>query len=326
MQKKTKILITGAGGYIGSCLHAYLREKFTIYALDKNNLNPWIKVKENKFFKCNLLNIRKLKKIVEKIKPDIVIHLAAQSTVSSKIDKKKYYLNNVIATKNLLNAMKISKINNIIFSSTAAVYKNKKQPIKESDKLFPKNNYGRSKLFAEKIIKKENLNFIILRFFNVSSAILKPLIGEYHKPETHIIPRSIEKAMKNKKIVINGKNYSTPDGTCIRDYIHIKDICRAILLSIKKINTKKKIRYTLNLGNEKGISNKEIAENIATMLRKNRNFILYSKRRPGDPEYLVCDTALARKKIKWEVNNISIRKIINDQLVWSNYLKRKKLI
>ena len=199
MQKKTKILITGAGGYIGSCLHAYLREKFTIYALDKNNLNPWIKVKENKFFKCNLLNIRKLKKIVDKIKPDIVIHLAAQSTVSSKIDKKKYYLNNVIATKNLLNAMKISKINNIIFSSTAAVYKNKKQPIKESDKLFPKNNYGRSKLFAEKIIKKENLNFIILRFFNVSSAILKPLIGEYHKPETHIIPRSIEKAMKNKK-------------------------------------------------------------------------------------------------------------------------------
>ena len=99
MQKKTKILITGAGGYIGSCLHAYLREKFTIYALDKNNLNPWIKVKENKFFKCNLLNIRKLKKIVDKIKPDIVIHLAAQSTVSSKIDKKKYYLNNISIRK-----------------------------------------------------------------------------------------------------------------------------------------------------------------------------------------------------------------------------------
>ena len=297
MLKKTKILITGAGGYIGSCLNAYLKEKFTIYALDKNKLNPWIKVKKNKFFKCNLINFRKLKKILDTIKPDIVIHLAAQSTVNSKIDKKKYYSNNVTATKNLLNAMKLSKINNIIFSSTAAVYKNKKKPIKESDKLFPKNNYGRSKLDAEKIIQRENFNFIILRFFNVSSAILKPLIGEYHQPETHIIPRSIEKAMKNKKIIINGNNYNTPDGTCVRDYIHIKDICRAILLSIKKINTKKKIRYTINLGNEKGISNKLIAKNIANMLGKDKNIILYSKRRPGDPEYLVCDTTLARKKI-----------------------------
>ena len=165
-----------------------------------------------------------------------------------------------------------------------------------------------------------------MRFFNVSSAILKPLIGEYHQPETHIIPRSIEKAMKNKKIIINGNNYNTPDGTCVRDYIHIKDICRAILLSIKKINTKKKIRYTINLGNEKGISNKLIAKNIANMLGKDKNIILYSKRRPGDPEYLVCDTTLARKKINWKANDNSIRKIINDQLLWSNYLKRKKLI
>ena len=326
MIKRDKILITGISGYIGSCLNGYLKNYYEIYGIDKKNTQSWIKLKKKNFFQCNLLNLSKLKKIIKKINPNTIVHLAAKSTVNDNIPKIQYNLNNITATKNLIKAMKICKINNLIYSSTAAVYKNKKNLINENDKLLPKSNYGKSKLITENIIKKENLNFIIFRFFNVASALRKPLVGEFHKPETHLIPRSIEKILKNRKIIIYGKNYRTIDGTCIRDYIHIEDICKAILLSIKKLNNKKNNRLVINLGNEKGISNQIIAQTILKKLNKNNSLIFYDKKRLGDAEYLVCNTKLARKTINWQPINNSIKTIISHQLKWSFYLKKKKLI
>ena len=138
-------------------------------------------------------------------------------------------MNNIKATQNLINAMKKNFINNIIFSSTAAIYQNKETKINELDKINPKSYYAKTKLSCENIIKNSGLNSIILRFFNVCSSIIKPkIIGEFHKPETHLIPTLVYKNKLNKKIFIYGDNFKTIDGSCIRDYIHIKDISIAI--------------------------------------------------------------------------------------------------
>ncbi len=162
-----KILITGASGYIGSCLYFYLKKKYNVLAIDK---------KKNSFFKiklCNLLNQKKIERLIKQLKPDIVVHLAGQSLVDETISKKKYYDNNCKATKNLIQAMQKNNINNIIYSSTAAVYKYKNTKLNENSMLIPKSNYAKSKLFSEKIIIKSKINYLIMRFFNACSALDK---------------------------------------------------------------------------------------------------------------------------------------------------------
>ena len=263
MKKKSlKILITGANGYIGNCLFHFLSKKFTVLGIDiKNNLNK-------KIYKCNILNIKKFDKILLINKPDLIIHLAAQSLVDDTIGKKKYYENNVLVTNSLLKLMKKHKLKNIIFSSTAAVYKHSTKLLKENSKLKPLSHYAKTKLVCEKnVIKQKNLNHIILRFFNVCSAMTKPLIGELHNPETHLIPTIIYKSIKNKMIYIYGKNFNTTDGTCVRDYIHIKDVCVAIEKSINFLFKNNK-SLLLNIGNSIGISNMTILNFIEKKIKK----------------------------------------------------------
>ena len=321
--KKEKILITGSSGYIGSCLSNYLRYKKKIYYLDTKRPSRWNKKQNKNFIKCNLLNLKKLRKIIREIKPSIIIHLAAQSTVNEKIDKNNYELNNVKATKNLLIAMNESNIKKLIFSSTASVYDKCSLPIKEKYKIKPISNYGISKYSAEKIIKKSTkISYVILRFFNVSGCINKPLIGEFHNPETHLIPISVYKALNKKMINIFGSNYLTKDGTCIRDYVHIKDICSAIYNSIIYIDKKKSI--ILNIGNGKGVSNKQVVNNL-------NNFFDYKipinflQKRKGDQPVLVCNIEKAKKFLDWEPRNSSIKKILSDEIKWSKFLIQRKI-
>ena len=290
---KKKILITGGTGYIGSCLYSFLKMKFDVYILDKSNLKSWQKISKKNFYKCNLLNFKKTKKIINQINPNTIIHLAALSTVNEKFSTKDYLLNNLQVTKNILDIMIKSKIDNIIFSSTAAVYKNKDKKIDENSELKPINKYGKSKLQAENIIKEKKLNYIIFRFFNVASAFINPPIGEFHNPETHLIPSLINNLNVNKVSKIFGKNYATNDGTCIRDYIHIKDICRAIYFGIEKIE-KKKIKEIINLGNSQGYSNLEILNSISKTLKSEIRFN-FLKRRKGDNAKLVCDIKKSKK-------------------------------
>ncbi len=247
-----KILITGASGYIGKCLFYFLKKKYEVIGIDKENDS------EKKIYKCNVLNTKKLEKILFKAKPNLIVHLAAQSLVDETINKKKYYTNNVLATKSLITAMKKNNLNKIIFSSTAAVYQKNSKPLKENSKLKALSTYAKTKLICEKNIKKQkNINSVILRFFNVCSALDRPIIGELHNPETHLIPTISYKAMFNKKIYIYGNDFPTHDGTCIRDYIHIKDICSAIQKSAKYLLENKKSTI-LNVGNKKGLSNNQI--------------------------------------------------------------------
>lgn len=313
-----KIIITGANGYIGGCLFNYLKDKFDITGLDKEkSLNKMI-------FQCNILNTQKLNLIFKKIKPEIVIHLAAQSLVDQKINKKKYYDNNVLATDSLLKVMKMNNVKKLIFSSTAAVYKQSSRALEESSKIHAISTYAKTKLVCEKQIQKEkNLKFIILRFFNVCSALTNPTIGELHNPETHLIPTIVYKAIHDKKIYIYGNNFATPDGTCVRDYIHIKDICIAIEKSTNYLN-KNKQSQIFNIGNNKGLSNKEITNYIKAKIKNNIK-IEYVSRRKGDVSKLICNSNNVKKILNWNAKNSSIEKIVNDEIKWINKFKRKGL-
>ena len=317
-----KILLTGSSGYIASCFNSLYQDKFSIYCLDKKKPKFYNKIKKGRFIKCNLLDQNKLKKVFKKIRPDLIIHLAAQSTVNEKIKWSEYYKNNVKVTKNILDVMRMFKIKKLIFSSTASVYKEKKNKILETDKLEPKSKYGKSKLIAENLIrKKKNIEHIILRFFNVCSALRKPLIGEFHDPETHLLPVSITKLFNNEIIEIFGKNYKSKDGTCERDYIHVKDVCRAVASS-SMLLLKKSGNYILNVGNGNTISNLDILKALKKITKKNIKF-KFIKKRKGDHPRLLCNTDKAKKIIGWDSKNSNLRKIILDEIFWNKYLQQR---
>ena len=318
-----RILITGCSGYIGGCLSNYLKKEKNLFFLDKDFPKRFIKIKKN-FFKCNLNNLKKTEGIIKKIKPDVIVHLAAKSTVNEKIKKSDYISNNIIATKNLIKVMNKLNIRNIIFSSTAAVYDKSRKLLKENYRLKPISNYGKSKLLAEKeIINNKKINFIILRFFNVAGSINKSSIGEFHEPETHLIPVSVFRALNNNSINIFGSNYKTVDGTCVRDYVHVKDICSAIKKSIYYL--KKNRSLIINIGSGGGTSNKKVISTLSKIIKKKIKTVFLNKRK-GDQPILVCNIDKAKKSLNWEPKFSKINNIIKDEINWSKFLIKNKLI
>jgi len=305
-----KILITGSDGYIGYCLYKFLMKKYKVFGLDKSNKN------NKKNHKINLLNKKKLSNFFKFHKPDIVFHLAGYSTIDNINKKRAYIKNNIQATKNLIAEMKRNKIGKIVFSSTAAVYnaRNRRKLLTEKSLLKPNNIYGSTKLNSEKIIKESKIKYVIFRFFNVCSSIPKLSVGENHKPETHLIPLSIKKALQNKTLNIYGENYNTFDGTCIRDYVHIKDICDASEKSISYLENNKSI--TLNLGSAKGFSVKQIILEIKKKLKNSKSKIKTLRKRAGDVECLVCQNNQARYKLNWSPKFSNLNKIIDDEVIW----------
>ena len=304
-----KILITGANGYIGNCLFHILKNEFNVIGIDKKKSN------NKKVFQCNILNKSKFNSIIKREKPEVIVHLAAQSLVDETINKEKYYTNNNKATEVLLEIMKNNDVKKIIFSSTAAIYQQSSNPLKENSNLKALSTYAKTKLICEKKIQKEkNLKFIILRFFNVCSALDKPITGEFHNPETHLIPTIVYKAMFNKRIYIYGNDFNTPDGTCIRDYIHIKDICSAIEKSIRYISKINKSKI-FNIGNRRGLSNKQIINYIQKRMNDEIN-IKYVNRRKDDVSKLICNSNYVKKILNWDAKNSNIKKIVDDEIKW----------
>ena len=312
------ILITGGAGYIGSCLALYLKKKYRITILDK-------KKSKNLINTCNLLDLKKLNHILNKDKPKLIIHLAAQSLVDETINKKKYYQNNILATKNLITTMKKHNLTNLIFSSTAAVYKYSGKILNENNTIEPKSTYAKTKLRCEKIIKDSKINSIILRFFNVCSSlkINNKIIGEFHNPETHLIPTIVYKNLLQKKFYIYGNNYKTQDGTCIRDYIHIKDICSAIDKSINYLFRNNKKFQIINIGSSSRNTNLETLQEIEK-ITKIKNIYTIEDRRKGDVDLLVCSNSKAKKLLNWQPKNSAIKKIIKDEILWVKHLIKNK--
>jgi UDP-glucose 4-epimerase len=235
-------------------------------------------------------------------------------------------LNNIKATENLVKISKKLKIKKFLFASTAAVYKYKNRPLSEKSDLLPKNFYGKTKLkneiFIKKLFKSSEVKFCILRFFNVCSADQKNKIGEFHSPETHLLPIIINKIMKNKNIYIYGDNYNTFDGTCIRDYIHIKDIVSAVMKSINYLDKNK--MGIFNLGTENGVSVLKLINSCSKRLNIKPK-IKFKKRRFGDIDRLTCKISRAKKYLEWKPIYSTINRIVNDEIWWFGYLNFKRL-
>jgi UDP-glucose 4-epimerase len=292
------ILVTGGAGYIGSHIIKTLlvSGNLNVVSIDKKKSINQSYNKGCIFIKGNIGNKKTVKDIFRKYKIDIVIHLASLISVEESMKNPDlYFRNNIIESVSLLEVMKEEGINKIMFSSSAAVYGSTKNEIK------PANVYGLTKFAFENILKyysQENgLKCIIFRLFNVAGADLSGDLIECHKPETHLIPCTIKSINLNKPVVIFAQNYSTPDGSCIRDYIHVNDVASAFLLAIPKFN---EIKYDIfDIGFGKGYSVKEVVDECFLLLKKEPK-IIYKDRRAGDSAILLSDNKKAKRVLGWK--------------------------
>ena len=320
------VLVTGGAGYIGSYIcKVFYDEGFIPVTFDNLFLgNKW-SVKWGPLEIGDLCNKSDLQKLFEKYNFAGVIHLAALSNVLESVKNPSiYYKNNVIGSYNLIEKMIEFNVKNIVFSSTAAVYGNPiNSPIYENHPTHPINPYGDSKFTIERLIynysKYYDLNFVTLRYFNVSGSDFLNQIGEAHLPETHLIPLALEAAHQSSIFKIYGDNYQTSDGTCIRDFIHLKDLGYAHLLSFRKLNSSK-VNQIINVGGGKGYSVYEIIKYVKKVT--NLDFKMdVIKRRKGDPDILVSDITKSKNILSWEPKYSNVEQIVSDSWEWYKYYK-----
>ncbi|HHT9138486.1 MAG TPA: UDP-glucose 4-epimerase GalE, partial [Candidatus Wunengus sp. YC60] len=274
------------------------------------------------FINGDLRNESDIQKVFKEYRIDAVMHFAASSLVPESMSNPlKYYDNNVLACINLLKAMLENKVTKFIFSSTAAVYGEPENiPIKEEDKTRPTNTYGRSKLMIENILRDishaHDFSYIALRYFNAAGAHPSGKIGEKHNPETHLIP-NILKAAKGEKseLMIFGNDYPTPDGTCIRDFIHVQDLCHAHLLALKALKDGMKSDI-FNLGSGSGYSVKEVVQTVEEVTGKKINAKI-GPRRAGDPAKLVASAEKAQMVLGWKPK-ANLDEIIRSAWAWES--------
>ena len=324
--KNNNILITGGAGYIGSHIAEHLVNfKNNIIIID--NLETGFKRLINKkarFIKSDIKDKKKLVSIINKFKIDTIIHLAAYLNVSeAESNKKKYYKNNIIGTKNLIEACKNSNVKNIIFSSSCSIYGNIRGAVGEDKKPNPMGYYAYTKYIGENLIKKYSKEFgykyVILRYFNVAGASSSNKIGQIEKSHGQLFKNISIQALKKKPVIsIYGNNYNTKDGTCIRDYIHVSDLAE---IHVKCINYlfKKKKSITLNCGYGKGYSVKDVV-NIFKKIRKDSR-VIYEKRRPGDIAQVYANIKKFKKTLKWKPKYNNIKKILLSSIKWEKKLQ-----
>lgn len=303
------ILVTGGAGYIGSHLVMALLEKgedvivFDSLELGHAETIETLKKYGNlKFVKGNLKNLDEIRGAFLVNKIDSVVHFAAYSQVAESVkNPQKYYYNNVYGTLNLLNAMLEFGVKKIVFSSTAATYGEPVYtPIDEKHPQQPINPYGNSKLMVEKILddydKAYDLKSVRLRYFNVAGADSKARIGEWHEPETHLIP-NVLKAKEDKVFKMFGTDYDTIDGTCVRDYINVEDLAQAHIKALEYLNDGGETNF-FNLGTTEGNSVKEVFT-ACEEVKGTTIPLEICPRRGGDPATLVADNKKAKEILGW---------------------------
>jgi UDP-glucose 4-epimerase len=317
------VLVLGGAGYIGShAVYQLIDQKFDVIIIDnlqtgnRKAIHP-----DATFYEGDIRDIEFMRTVFEKESIDAVVHFAANSLVGESMEKPlEYFDNNVYGTQVLLEVMKEFGVKKIVFSSTAATYGEPDTiPITEDVKTNPTNAYGETKLAMEKMMKwcdqAYGIQYVSLRYFNVAGARETGEIGEDHRPETHLVPIILEVALgKRPHITVFGEDYDTPDGSCIRDYVHVEDLINAHLLALTYLNNGGK-SDTFNLGSNQGFSVKEMIDAARKVTGKEIPEKI-GERRAGDPSTLVASSEKASSVLGWKPTRTSVEKIIQDAWNW----------
>ena len=307
-----QILVTGGAGYIGShCVLALIKQGYKVVIFDnfstghKTTAETLMQYGDVSLYEGDLLEYTSLNEVFKSFDIDAVIHFAAFSQVAESVkNPQKYYINNVCGTVNLLKSMLENGVKKIVFSSTAATYGEPRYtPIDENHPQNPINPYGQTKLTIEKIMddydKAYDLRSVRLRYFNVAGADSEGRVGEWHEPETHLIPNILKSTFAGgKTFEMYGTDYNTKDGTCVRDYINVEDLADAHILALEYLNKGGETNF-FNLGTNDGNSVKDVFRTCEIVTGKKIN-LRTCPRRDGDPAVLVADNTKARRILHWQ--------------------------
>jgi len=315
------ILVTGGAGYIGShVVRDLLRQNHKPIVFDNLQTGHRKAIKNAPFIEGDLSDQRKLTETFQANSVDAVMHFAADCLVGESVrDPVKYFNNNVKNSLSLIEMMEEFDVRKIVFSSSAAVYGEPKQiPISEVHPCAPTNPYGETKWIIEKVLQAfregGKLNFISLRYFNAAGADPEGELGEDHSPETHLVPFAIKAALDGTSVPLFGTDYDTPDGTCIRDYIHVSDLAQAHVLALKKLE-QERISGIYNLGNGDGYSVRDVIETVKKVSGK-KLAAIDSPRRPGDPSRLVAGSEKAKEELGWTPKYTDLETIVSTAYNW----------
>lgn len=320
-----KILVVGGAGYIGShMVKMLLTRGHEVVTFDNLSSGFRDAVLGGAFVLGDLADRERLDEVFATHRPDAVMHFASHIEVGESVrDPAKYYRNNVANTLNLLDAMVRHEVEYFIFSSTAAIFGEPQYlPIDAVHPKMPLNAYGRSKWVIEQALddyeSAYGLKSICLRYFNAAGADPSGKLGERHHPETHLIPLVLQAvAGMRDSICVYGRDYDTPDGTCIRDYIHVVDLCEAHLMALRRLmNTGLSRRY--NLGNGQGYSVQQVID-AAQRVTESRIRVIDGPRRPGDPARLIADPTLAFEELGWVPIYPDLETIILHAWLWQSF-------
>jgi len=315
-----RVLVTGGAGYIGSVVTEKLVEQgHKVVALDNlTHGHPAAVHPAAKLVRVDLLDGDGLKRILATHPCDAVVHLAAEALIDESLrDPGRFFRANVSGGLNLLEAMVATGVTRLIFSSTAAVYGEPEAvPIVEQAPRRPVNSYGESKLMFERMLswyrRAHGLRHISFRYFNAAGATAR--CGEFHVPETHLIPILFEAAVGQREAVsLFGTDYDTPDGTCIRDYVHVSDIAQAHVLALAKIDGVEAGAY--NIGTGAGYSNRAVIQAVRDVTGCDVR-VLADNRRPGDPARLVASSDKLRRELGWEPRWSELDTIVDSAWQW----------
>ena len=316
-----KILVTGGAGYIGSFMVRELQNKgFEVVILDNLSQGHKESVKDFRLEVIDLVEEKeKLDTLFTSEKFDGVVHMAGFIQMGESYrDPAKYYKNNVYGFMNLLDSMQKGGVNKIIISSSAGVYGNPvKLPIEESDPKNPLNPYGETKYILERMLEDYDaaygMKFISIRYFNAAGAALDGSIGEDHPEESHLIPNIVKKALEGEEIEIFGSDYKTPDGTNVRDYIHVLDLVEAHSIAMQKLMDGAESNV-YNAGIGRGYSNKEILDTVKEIAGVDLK-IKFVSRRPGDADALFASIEKIKKDFSWQPK-YGLKEIVETAVLW----------
>jgi UDP-glucose 4-epimerase len=319
--ESVRVLVTGAAGYIGSiAVERLAASGHEVIGLDNLWRGHRTALENNvEFLDVDLRDGLKTLEAIRQSKAEAVMHFAAAALVGESVENPAHYFGvNVVGSHNLLTAMNKAEIRKFVFSSTAAVYGDAETiPISENNPLNPINPYGRSKLMVEQMLEWHGsaygLNYASMRYFNVSGAT--EIHGEDHKPETHVIPTALGTLMEPDKVFkVFGTDYPTPDGTAIRDYVHVVDLVDAHLLALEKLDSP---LGAFNLGTREGFSVMQIVRGIEEVTEKKLS-VEMTERRAGDPPALVADSTRARTVLGWNPTRSTLDQMIGCTWKWMN--------